>query len=104
MAKYISSIEAKVNAGEKLTAQDIWDSIRYTTFTAQPKCERMSAKIQRDLFGYAIFGKKSIMFGTNSRGEKFITVSRTVDYGRDYDEQDYSLEQIAKFINRKYLG
>lgn len=77
------------------TAASIAASIRYTTFTARPSFEKMTAAEQRSLFGKAIFGRKDVRW--NARQKTIET--RVTTISRDYDVQDYTLAEVADLIN-----
>lgn len=79
------------------TADSIFASIRFTFFTASGKFEKMPAALQRELFGVAIFGRKSIRW--NERTREIETYVTTIS--RDYDIQGYTLVEVAELVNRK---
>lgn len=72
----------------------------YNPFTGQREAEykwqKMTAKRQREIFGFAIFGKKSIKF--NGRG---ISTSIKVAYGQDYATYDYTWKEIVKYVEEE---
>ena len=81
------------------TADTIFASIRYTTFTATTTFQTYSAALQREMFGAPVFGKKSIRW--NARRQMVET--RVTTISRDYDVQSYTLSEIANLVNsQKY--
>ena len=77
------------------TAESIYTSIRFTTFTASKKFEKMPAHIQREMFGKAVFGRKSIRW--DDKAQKIETYVTTIS--RDYDIQRYTLAEVANLVN-----
>lgn len=78
-----------------ITAAEIFNNIRYTTFSANTKFEKMPAAIQRELFGKAVFGKKSVKWNAARK----IIITHVTTISRDYDTQEYTLEEVAKLVN-----
>lgn len=59
---------------------------------------KLSAKQQRELFGFVICGRKDISFYPNDQGK--VRIGRTVT-GNDYVWRDYSYTQFAERVNNR---
>ena len=76
-----------------MNAETIAQNIAFTAFAASRSFEKMTAQVQRELFGKAIFGKKSIRWNGRRIETRVTTISR------DYDITDYTLEEVAELVN-----
>lgn len=59
---------------------------------------KLFASYQRELFGFAVVGKKNIRFDPRDQGT--VRIGRSVN-GNDYVWRDYSYEQFAQAINER---
>jgi hypothetical protein len=59
---------------------------------------RMTASLQRRVFGRSIFGKKTIHIDTTNQGRVF--GSFKVAFGTDFVTFDFSFEEIATLANQ----
>ena len=57
---------------------------------------KLSASEQRKLFGFALFGRKSLRYC-----DKGIETMVRIAYGMDYHCQDYSWEKIEAYVAKK---
>lgn len=82
---------------KQVTAQDIQNSVRFTTFSASQKWMKLTAQEQRSLFfGFAPFGRKALKVTETGIKTKII-----VAFGQDYDTQNYTWEQVARMVNEQ---
>jgi hypothetical protein len=87
----IVSDQAQRAAGETHTARTVEAAARQ----ASALWARMSADQQRHIFGGVVFGRRELRH-RNGRFE----VRRSVGFGGDSDEQDWSYAEVATLLNR----
>lgn len=78
-----------------MTAETIYQSIRFTTFTATTTFRTWSASEQREMFGAAVFGRRQIRW--DARRQVIETKVSTIS--RDWDIQSYTLAEVAALVN-----
>ena len=88
MSSISSSIE--INACSEVKKDNIRNEFYYPY-------QKMTAKQQREIFGFALFGRKSIQW--NSSGG--IDTRVRVDFGRDYHIESYSWNEIAEYVKNQ---
>ncbi len=59
---------------------------------------KLTAKQQRELFGFAVAGRKDISFDPSNQGT--VRIGRTVT-GKDYCWKEYSYEAFAQAVNEQ---
>ena len=59
---------------------------------------KLSASEQRKLFGFALFGRKSLRYRDNDKG---IETMVRIAFGMDYHCQNYSWEKIEACVAKK---
>ncbi len=79
-----------------ITAQDIHTNARYTTVDGEVWM-KLSAVQQRELLGYAVFGKKPVQYDRVKQGwyVQYTTLSRDITW------KFYTNEKIAALVNNK---
>ena len=60
-------------------------------------CGNMSAKIQREVFGAYLFGKKYILIDMKDCGR--VSGTFKTAFGQDWNSFDFSFDQIAEAVN-----
>lgn len=61
--------------------------------------QRMTAKQQRELFGFAALGRKQFSFDGNGQGTVSVSVSKC--FGTDSVTKAFSYEQFAEICNKQ---
>jgi|SRR6266568_9266345 len=56
----------------------------------------LSAQQQRDILGYAVFGKKRLMYKDN-----YFHTYIKIAFGKDFDDAILSVQQVQEAINKK---
>ncbi len=80
-----------------ITANEIHTSTRYTTVDNTNKWMKLTATQQRELVGFAVFGKKPVQYDRQRQGwyVQFTTISRDITW------KFYTNEQIATIANKQ---
>ena len=74
-------------------AQQIISTVEYTFVE---RWSKMSAKQQREVFGAAVFGKKTFCY---NRQRRMFEVAISADFGRDEVYADVTPEMVAQAVN-----
>jgi hypothetical protein len=61
--------------------------------------QKLSARRQRDLFGFAAFGRKSVNFDSSNQGTIRVSVSKA--FGTDSYTKSLSYQEFAELCNKQ---
>lgn len=84
---------------EMITKYDIAAIVQIYDDFASDGYVKLTAARQRELFGFAVIGRKSVNF--DSTGQGVVRISATACFGTDGNVTRLSYEQFAQHINEQ---